>query len=570
MVGDDARRLPDHHHDLLVAAELDEVNTCYVYAQADRMLSVGPPARAAAGARREVARHDGDARVRRHVRHVQPAASDHASRPISTTASTCSRGPRMRRRTAGRPTTTPPASRHTYRWRSHSTGTAPARCGIARGRRARPRRPRRLRSRVRPRTARRSPPKSGRFGSRAEEAAEWAVENVEVRPGLHELAERHAPVIVSSGLPQLILPVLEREGLELEVRANFADPSPDGWRVRFRDEGPCPVCGDRCKRRSLPGGAAPSSSSATAGRTAARRSHATACSRATVSHATSTSRASRTSATTRSTTLLLRFPEPYDFELSTGRFRAFGTDLANRLEDGILYRAVDGREVRIVARPGGVDVEPLDDATRPVVAHLLGAPFELEPFYAWAADDPLLAPVVDAAEGLSPAAPAGAVRGAHHVDHGAAGLALRGGGDSQPSDRALRHTCGARVGVSDARADRRGATRPSSSRSASRGARRSTPSASRAATSTSHGLAALDDDEVRARITALRGLGPWTAEWFLARHLARPRAWPAGDLALRKAAEDLYRVDVTELGPRLDPFQNLAAHYLLVGWLTKP
>jgi len=84
------------------------------------------------------------------------------------------------------------------------------------------------------------------------------------------------------------------------------------------------------------------------------------------------------------------------------------------------------------------------------------------------------------------------------------------------------------------------------------------------------GLATLDDDEVRARITALRGLGPWTAEWFLARHLARPRAWPAGDLALRKAAESLYGVEVTELGARLDPFQNLSAHYLLTGWLTRP
>ena len=75
---------------------------------------------------------------------------------------------------------------------------------------------------------------------------------------------------------------------------------------------------------------------------------------------------------------LLRFPEPYDFELSTGRFRAFGTDLANRLVGDELYRAVDGREVRIMARPGGVDVEPLDDVTRPVVEQLLGAPFELD------------------------------------------------------------------------------------------------------------------------------------------------------------------------------------------------
>jgi HAD superfamily phosphoserine phosphatase-like hydrolase len=85
-----------------------------------------------------------------------------------------------------------------------------------------------------------------------EEAAAWAVENVEIRPGFHELAERYEPIIVSSGLPQLILPVLEREGVELEVRSNNAEVRPDGWRVIFRDEGVCPVCGDKCKRRSLP------------------------------------------------------------------------------------------------------------------------------------------------------------------------------------------------------------------------------------------------------------------------------------------------------------------------------
>jgi 2-hydroxy-3-keto-5-methylthiopentenyl-1-phosphate phosphatase len=85
-----------------------------------------------------------------------------------------------------------------------------------------------------------------------DEAARWAIEHVEVRPGFHELVARFEPVIVSSGLPQLILPVLGREGVELDVRSNFADPSPDGWRVRFRHAGPCPVCGDRCKRRSLP------------------------------------------------------------------------------------------------------------------------------------------------------------------------------------------------------------------------------------------------------------------------------------------------------------------------------
>lgn len=89
----------------------------------------------------------------------------------------------------------------------------------------------------------------------AEEAAAWARENVELRPGFHELVEEHRPVIVSSGLPQLIRPVLEREGLlDLEVRSNDAEVRDDGWRVIFRDEGVCPVCGDKCKRRSLPEG----------------------------------------------------------------------------------------------------------------------------------------------------------------------------------------------------------------------------------------------------------------------------------------------------------------------------
>ena len=86
----------------------------------------------------------------------------------------------------------------------------------------------------------------------AAEAAEWAVENVRLRDGFHELVAQHEPLIVSSGLPQLIAPVLAREGVELEVRSNDAVPSPSGWQVVFRDEGLCPMCHDRCKRRSLP------------------------------------------------------------------------------------------------------------------------------------------------------------------------------------------------------------------------------------------------------------------------------------------------------------------------------
>src|SRR5437899_505022 len=79
-------------------------------------------------------------------------------------------------------------------------------------------------------------------------------------------------------------------------------------------------------------------------------------------------------------------------------------------------------------------------------------------------------------------------------------------------------------------------------------------------------LAALPDEDVKARLVALRGIGEWTAEWFLARHLARPRAWPVGDVGLRKAVAHFYGdTDERAARSRFEPFENLSAHYLLAG-----
>ncbi len=52
-------------------------------------------------------------------------------------------------------------------------------------------------------------------------------------------------------------------------------------------------------------------------------------------------------------------------------------------------------------------------------------------------------------------------------------------------------------------------------------------------------LATLADDEAIARITAIRGLGLWTAEWILARTLGRPRL-SVFDLGVRKAIGKIY------------------------------
>lgn len=83
------------------------------------------------------------------------------------------------------------------------------------------------------------------------DVTEWVREHVRVRAGFAELVERHRPLVVSSGFHELIAPVLEREGIELEVRANRLDARPDGWRAVFRNDEPCPVCGEPCKRADV-------------------------------------------------------------------------------------------------------------------------------------------------------------------------------------------------------------------------------------------------------------------------------------------------------------------------------
>ena len=58
---------------------------------------------------------------------------------------------------------------------------------------------------------------------------------------------------MSSGFVETIVPFLHTIGLgDLEILANSIDPRPDGWRVEWRDEAICAVCGEACKRGGLP------------------------------------------------------------------------------------------------------------------------------------------------------------------------------------------------------------------------------------------------------------------------------------------------------------------------------
>ena len=257
---------------------------------------------------------------------------------------------------------------------------------------------------------------------------------------------------------------------------------------------------------------------------------------------------------------LLPAPQPFSLELTTARFRAFGLDRATVWEDGALYRAVGGREVRIATAEGGVDVDPLDAETAPVVRAVLGLPFALDPFYAWAAGDEVLAPIVPRLLGFRPSLAPDAFE------------MLVGAITSQqvslPSALAIRNRMIERFGVRAVEAwafptrERLAAAREEELVAVGFSRRKAEYVIGLARADIDlDGLVALPDDEVRARLVALRGIGAWTAEWFLARHLARPNAWPAGDLALRKAVAPL---DAGEGRVRFHPFENLSAHYLLL------
>ena len=279
---------------------------------------------------------------------------------------------------------------------------------------------------------------------------------------------------------------------------------------------------------------------------------------------------------------LLRLPQPYDFMLSTERYRAFGPDLANLWHDGGLHRVVAGSDVRIEPAPGGVRARAPEGEdhvfrntsgrhVRRELRHLLGSPFDLDAFYAFARGDPVLASIVERLRGFRPAL--------NPEPFETLVTSITAQQVSLFSAFAIRNRLIRRFGVRRGRAyafparERLARARPATLVSLGFSLRKAEYVVGLARADLDlEALAALPDDEVHARLRAVRGLGEWTADWYLARHLARPRAWPAGDLALNKAVSALYfggtslaTAEVRAFGARFDPFQNLAAHYLLTG-----
>ena len=87
-----------------------------------------------------------------------------------------------------------------------------------------------------------------------DEVRDFVLQKARMRPGFHELVERYRPLIISGTFRELIEPVLEREGVSVELLANRVEARPDGWRVKLRDGATCRACGEGCKRAALPPG----------------------------------------------------------------------------------------------------------------------------------------------------------------------------------------------------------------------------------------------------------------------------------------------------------------------------
>ena len=83
------------------------------------------------------------------------------------------------------------------------------------------------------------------------------------------------------------------------------------------------------------------------------------------------------------------------------------------------------------------------------------------------------------------------------------------------------------------------------------------------------GLDALGDDDVLVALTAVKGVGRWTAQMFLMFRLGRPDVLPELDLGVRKGVQRMHGLDelpaprrVTELGEVWRPYRTIASWYL--------
>lgn len=273
---------------------------------------------------------------------------------------------------------------------------------------------------------------------------------------------------------------------------------------------------------------------------------------------------------------------PYDYPLSARVLRSFVSRSAEPVPVVRLGARVGGRPTVLGLRPSGrsrrrveVTSEPRRPASEvaPLVRWILSDDQDLRPFYRLARTHKVLGPLTRKFRGLKGTRPASllemasdviteqqiSLRAAHAIEE----RILRRFGDEvsgtwvfPPAGRLadaslenLRH-----CGLSHRKAEY--------IRDFARLVSRGELDLER--------LKELPDDDVRSRLLSIRGWGPWSADYFLIRGLARPDALPSDDLGIRTIiGKHLGRgprasaAVVERLLEPLRPYRGLAAFYLL-------
>lgn len=288
-------------------------------------------------------------------------------------------------------------------------------------------------------------------------------------------------------------------------------------------------------------------------------------------------------------------PPPLDARQTLARYGRWGLDPASPYVDGILHRVarVDGalvpfrlavtgptsrpRATLALARPATPAVRT---ALRREAAQLLGEPWDVPGFYRAAASDPVLAPLVRPGGGLWGLRPTviadpfemlvGAIS-AQQVNltfaFATRARLVRRYGTPCELDGVTIHAFPAPSVLADASVDALRAMQFSERKAEYIVGLARELAAGRLDLAA---LARASDEAVIAQLMGIRGLGRWTAEWFLARALGRPDVCPADDIGVRRAVEALCwggrgrpAAGVRRRAQAWRPYRSLATHYLL-------
>lgn len=292
--------------------------------------------------------------------------------------------------------------------------------------------------------------------------------------------------------------------------------------------------------------------------------------------------------------LTLACEGPLDVAATLSRYQLWGEDPANRVDGDVFRRVLRAgaalvpyevrwrgpvEDVRLEVRVPGARGAAVAAAVTAEVRRVFGLDFDLPGFYRMAKSDPALATLVEPLHGMRPTLSPTPLE------------MLVGSITAQQINLSFAFACRARLVRRYGTPVRHGDVEVWAFPEASALARVRVPEMLALKFSTRKAeyirdlaravvagrldldaLGACPSEDVIARLTELRGLGRWTADWFLARGCGRGDVCPAGDLAVRKAFDHYYgrgrtlsERAIRRRAAAWGPFQNLAVHYLLAG-----